>query len=382
MAIQAKLPTIKIQEREVDILPYQRDVILTIRSNTGDREYLNMGVRVAIARAIGETAPVVQIVCHRRDDGKLDPCLQMSVSDMIITHDIQADETMSPPEGHNDRTDDLEGMSWVGEYTQEEVPETEPTIETRAIESHIRRLFQEMITPIIAATTKRDESKESEVNSMIIEPETEMTCYVLTQDDDKSENEVQQYGTVAVVENEENTRGNLERMNDPNCMGITSAIYMMAASEDECGIANRGPVTAYRGASSPLSSHYPTIVKMWGITFMSVEKAYQFAKALISGEMEIAQKVSESSNATAAKELTEKVVPTGEFIISQMGLIYSIVEAHYDKCAVFRKALNEARPIIANANADQTFWGTGTGLSTTITQTSHNYSGTRNRDTT
>lgn len=64
---------------------------------------------------------------------------------------------------------------------------------------------------------------------------------------------------------------------------------------------------AFQGKDNTLSNFYPCEIKAFGEVQQSAEHAYQFTKAIRSGDMVAVQKIRESSTALEAKRISHTV---------------------------------------------------------------------------
>lgn len=66
-------------------------------------------------------------------------------------------------------------------------------------------------------------------------------------------------------------------------------------------------VVAFQGIDNPLSNFYPCEIKAFGEVHQSAKYAYQFTKAIRSGDSDAVQKIKESSTALEAKRIGHTV---------------------------------------------------------------------------
>lgn len=119
-------------------------------------------------------------------------------------------------------------------------------------------------------------------------------------------------------------------------------------------------VVAFQGKDNPLSNFYPCEIKAFGEVHQSAEHAYQFTKAVRSGDMDAVQKIRESFTALEAKRIGHTVKDPVGWNKERESVMEEIIMHKVDQVKDFRAKLERAdtKTVFAEATFD-TFWGTG-----------------------
>ena len=123
-------------------------------------------------------------------------------------------------------------------------------------------------------------------------------------------------------------------------------------------VSSRG-VTAFQGALDPLSNFYLSPIRYAGKEFKSSEHAYQWKKAVTSGELELAEKIEKARLARDAKWLAAEVKVSEEFLENREKIMFGILEAKFRDVSDYRAALEGSGEVIVEAVRNDMFWSCG-----------------------
>ena len=125
-------------------------------------------------------------------------------------------------------------------------------------------------------------------------------------------------------------------------------------------------IIPFSGKDNTLSKFYPADIKVFGIQHKSSEHAYQYVKAMRSGDVPRATAIQEAPSALDAKLIGNKVLASENFINSQYDIMKEIVEAKVSQCRDFHDILKNAPPkaVFVESTYDD-FWGSGLNIAGT-----------------
>ena len=103
-------------------------------------------------------------------------------------------------------------------------------------------------------------------------------------------------------------------------------------------------IIPFSGKDNTLSNFYPADIKVFGIQHKSSEHAYQYVKAMRSGDVPRATAIQEAPSALDAKLIGNKVLASENFINSQYDIMKEIVEAKVSQCREFHDVLKNVPP--------------------------------------
>ncbi len=133
-------------------------------------------------------------------------------------------------------------------------------------------------------------------------------------------------------------------------------------------------IVAFRSHEHPLSNFYPCTIVYRDEEYKSVEHAYQTAKAIHHGDLDLADAIRNAPNAFQAKKIS-KHLDSGNMITwenSNLEIMEELLRIKADSVPEFKDALQEsAGYILAEATRD-TFWASGlTPEMTEVTKPEH-----------
>jgi ribA/ribD-fused uncharacterized protein len=116
-----------------------------------------------------------------------------------------------------------------------------------------------------------------------------------------------------------------------------------------------------------LSSFYPCDLKAFGVSHKSSEHAFQYVKAVRSGDMTKANAIQTAPTALDAKKFGKTAPPSDSFESNKYNLMKEIIEANCDQVPEFREALEKAKKtsIFVEATYDD-YWDSGIDRDGTI----------------
>lgn len=127
-------------------------------------------------------------------------------------------------------------------------------------------------------------------------------------------------------------------------------------------------VTVFQGQGDVLSNFFPCQLTWQGEVFRSSEHAYQYHKALLAEQPEVAEYIRQAGTAREAKYRARKIPKYKLTESCKLSLMYEITWAKYQSVQDYRVALYSAQPIIAEAVQQDQFWSTGLNKSETLTE--------------
>ena len=97
----------------------------------------------------------------------------------------------------------------------------------------------------------------------------------------------------------------------------------------------------FRGHLEPLSNMYPCRIQWKGQTFYSSESIYQYEKALKHGALSLAEEIKNTKNSYTCKKLTKHLVTSNVWKISNVTLMYKILQVKYIYCQESREEMSK-----------------------------------------
>lgn len=125
-------------------------------------------------------------------------------------------------------------------------------------------------------------------------------------------------------------------------------------------------IVAFQGKDNPLSNFYPCEIKVFGEVHQSAEHAYQFTKAIRSGDMDAVKKIREANTALEAKRAGNTVKEPVEWETQKVTVMEEIIQAKAEQVSKFRDRLDSSnsKTTFAEATFD-VYWGTGLDITGT-----------------
>ena len=119
-------------------------------------------------------------------------------------------------------------------------------------------------------------------------------------------------------------------------------------------------VTTFSGKKNEFSNFYPCDLNIFGVRHRSAEHAFQYVKAMRSGDVPRAAAIQSATTALDAKKLGSQVKPSESFLDEQVTLMTEIVEAKAAQCSEFRECLHKSKKstVYVESTFDD-FWASG-----------------------
>lgn len=119
-------------------------------------------------------------------------------------------------------------------------------------------------------------------------------------------------------------------------------------------------VVPFSGEKSCLSNFFPCDISIFGHNHKSAEHAYQYVKAMRSGDVPRASAIQSAKSALEAKKIGNLVTPSPLFAAEQVSLMTEIIEAKAVQVPVFADTLKAAKKstVFAESTYDN-FWASG-----------------------
>lgn len=126
-------------------------------------------------------------------------------------------------------------------------------------------------------------------------------------------------------------------------------------------------VTVFQGAGDILSNFYPCTIEFKGKTFRSSEHAYQYEKALVMGNEEVADMIFSSPAANKAKQISKQLGKDSRWDEAKIDAMRRVIRAKARCVREFYLAVLDAKEIIAEAVAGDRYWSAGLNKSVALT---------------
>ena len=132
-------------------------------------------------------------------------------------------------------------------------------------------------------------------------------------------------------------------------------------------------MTSTCGRDSVLSNFHKCEIDIFGMKHKSSEHAFQYVKAMRSGDLVRANLVRECKTALDAKKVGKLVVPTEQFVTNQESIMKEILEAKATQVSEFREKLKKSKKgsVFVETTYDD-LWGSGLDLMVQNIQTLQN----------
>ena len=119
-------------------------------------------------------------------------------------------------------------------------------------------------------------------------------------------------------------------------------------------------IVAFNGKNNILSNFYPSEIKVFGVVHKSAEHAYQYTKAMRTGDTVRATMIQEAPTAYDAKMLGNKVATSDQFEDTKVTMMQEILDAKAAQVQEFHETLLNSHPktSFVESTFDE-FWGSG-----------------------
>ena len=119
-------------------------------------------------------------------------------------------------------------------------------------------------------------------------------------------------------------------------------------------------VIPFAGSDNCLSNFFPCDLKLFGVNHRSAEHAFQYVKAMRSGDLPRASAIQVAKSALDAKKIGKQVVPSPSFSTNQTQIMTEIIKAKAEQVPVFAEYLkkHENNRVFVETTYDN-FWASG-----------------------
>lgn len=119
-------------------------------------------------------------------------------------------------------------------------------------------------------------------------------------------------------------------------------------------------IIAFSGKDDVLSNFYPCDVKIFGISHASAEHAFQYSKAMRSGDLVRASSVRNATTALEAKRIGAQVTVPYHWIQQRDDIMRQVLEAKFDQVIEFKDKISAtgSSTLLVEAAFDD-YWGSG-----------------------
>ena len=154
--------------------------------------------------------------------------------------------------------------------------------------------------------------------------------------------------------------------NNPKCKVCKEEGHSPSSEQCKAYTQTNDNVTVFNGADNPLSNFYQSEIKVFGVSHASAEHAFQYVKAMRSGDLVRVQAIQAAPSALDAKKIGKMVVPSADFLDHKESLMTEILEAKFTQVPAFRDEIKNSKPNTTYAESTyDDIWGTGLNASGT-----------------
>ena len=158
----------------------------------------------------------------------------------------------------------------------------------------------------------------------------------------------------------DNTHYKNECTNESRCKACKKPGHKPGEQACEHFVDEQPQVITFSGKNNTLSNFYSCDLNIFGLHHKSAEHAFQYVKAMRSGDVPRATAIQSATTALDAKKLGNQVKPSDSFLAEQVTLMSEIVEAKATQCSEFRDSLRNSKKstVFAESTFDD-FWASG-----------------------
>lgn len=155
--------------------------------------------------------------------------------------------------------------------------------------------------------------------------------------------------------------------NPKRCKVCKSEGHMPGDKECEFFSQDETNVIAFAGQDNCLSNFYPCNINVFGVSHRSAEHAFQYVKAMRSGDIPRATAIQSAKSALDAKKIGKFITSSTSFTDNQVALMTEIIEAKADQVPAFADALKKYKKsdVFVETTFDD-FWASGLDRMATI----------------
>ena len=118
-------------------------------------------------------------------------------------------------------------------------------------------------------------------------------------------------------------------------------------------------IVRFQGAKNPLSNLFPTPINIWGMTFRSVEHAYQYRKAIEMNQHISAEDIRQVHSPYDAMDLAKKVNTDQRWLNMKKSVMYQLLNTKANQCEIFRNKLQSTHGNLIVEDTYHDYWGQG-----------------------
>ena len=118
-------------------------------------------------------------------------------------------------------------------------------------------------------------------------------------------------------------------------------------------------VTPFKGKLDILSNFYPCTLTVYDREFRSSEHAYQYMKASVCGNDEMAEKICQLECPREVKIISKRLRTNDEWKRAKLDIMRDIIVAKAEYVPEYKEKLLSANQIIAEAVPDDFYWSSG-----------------------
>ena len=119
-------------------------------------------------------------------------------------------------------------------------------------------------------------------------------------------------------------------------------------------------VIAFGGKDDPLSNFYECEIDIFGFKHPTSEHAFQYAKAMRSGDIMRAMSIREATTPLEAKQIGKQVTTSDQWEDTKEDVMREIIEKKFDQCKELKDELSKIeKPITIVEAVYDDYWGSG-----------------------
>lgn len=115
----------------------------------------------------------------------------------------------------------------------------------------------------------------------------------------------------------------------------------------------------FKGGRSSFSNFHRAHVKIWGMTFLSSEHAYQYRKAVTMNQWEEAETILHARTPHQAKEISQDIITDQRWQNIRIGVMYDILREKVRQCHAFLRDLKASNERVLIEDTEDEYWGCG-----------------------
>lgn len=154
--------------------------------------------------------------------------------------------------------------------------------------------------------------------------------------------------------------------NNKRCKVCKHEGHLPGDESCEFHVESENNVLPFAGRDNCLSNFYPCELNVFGISHKSAEHAFQYIKAMRSGDIPRATSIQSAATALDAKKIGKLIIPSPSFTEKQIAIMTEILEAKADQIPEFSDLLKKHKKSVFVETTYDDFWASGLDKEATI----------------